>query len=174
MRIVEPARMLERPGTLHAATYLLRRYNLILPAQLLARYRRNLDMQIDPIKERPADLSEISLDEPAGAPAFPSGIAEESASARIHRRDQHEIRGKSERHLRARQGHATLLQWLPQLFEDVAGKLRQLIQEQDSVVSQAHLARPRRSGAAADQSRVRHRVMRRPEGPFGHQPDPFR
>ena len=49
-------------------------------------------------------------------------------------------------------------------------ELGHLIQEQDAAVRQADLARPRPL-AAADQARVRDRVVRRAEGPMADQRD---
>ena len=54
------------------------------------------------------------------------------------------------------------------------GKFRQFVQEQHAVVRQAHFARPRRARSSADQSRVRHRMMRRAERPVLQQPHALR
>ena len=56
-----------------------------------------------------------------------------------------------------------VLQRLAQHFEHVAMELRQLVQEEDAAMRQAHLAR-QRMRAAAQQPRIRDGVVRRPEG----------
>ena len=44
-------------------------------------------------------------------------------------------------------------------------KFRQFVEKQDAMMRQAHFARPRHARAAAEQARVRHRVMRRAKRP---------
>ena len=61
--------------------------------------------------------------------------------------------------------YRSILQRLPQDFEDIAGKLRKLVQKEHSVVRQADLARLGRSRSAADQPGIRHGVVRRAEKP---------
>ena len=81
---------------------------------------------------------------------------------------------EGQRHVGARERHRRFFERLAQHFEHVARKFRQLVQEQHAVVRQADFAGPRRSGAAADQPRVRYGVMRRAKRPPRQQSDPAR
>jgi hypothetical protein len=89
------------------------------------------------------------------------------ARTRIHRCDQHKIRGEGERHLRACDGDAPLLDRLAEHFEGAALEFRELIEEQHAMVRQAHFARPRRADTAAQQSGVGDAVMRGAERALG-------
>ena len=57
--------------------------SVILASQLLVRHGRDLDVQIDTVEQRTADLAEVTLDDAAGATALPRGIAEKSAGAPV-------------------------------------------------------------------------------------------
>ena len=52
----------------------------------------------------------------------------------IHRRDEHELRGKSHRPRRARNGYATFFERLAHRLQHTALEFRQLVQEQNAVV----------------------------------------
>src|ERR1700730_11966226 len=58
-------------------------------------HRRDLDMQIDAIEQRTGNALTITLHLERAATAFPFQIAKISAWTRVHRRDQHELGGKS-------------------------------------------------------------------------------
>ena len=76
---------------------------------------------------------------------------------------EHEAGGEGEAHGGARDGHRAVFQRLAQDFEDVAGELRQLVQEEQAVVGERDLAGAR-DHAAADESGVGDGVVRRAEG----------
>ena len=61
---------------------------------------------------------------------------------------------------------APFFERLPQHLEHVAAELEHLVEKEHAVMREAHLARPRLR-AAADQRRVRDRVMRRAERALG-------
>ena len=56
--------------------------------------------------------------------------------------------------LRAGDGHGAFFKRLAQLFQNVARKFRQFVQEQHPVMRQTYFARPGRPRSSADQSRV--------------------
>ncbi len=74
--------------------------------------------------------------------------------------------GKAERHGGARDGDGVIFQGLAQDLEDVAGKLRQLVEKEQAVVGQRDLAGPG-DDAAADQPGVGDGVVGRAEGALG-------
>ena len=90
-------------------------------------------------------------------------------AARIHGADELEARGEGGAARGAGDDDSPLLQRLAQGLENALGELRQLVQEEDAVVREADLARPR-DAAAADQARVGDGVMRRAERPLGDEP----
>ena len=89
-------------------------------------------------------------------------VAEVAARAGVHRADQHEPRGESDRPRGARDPDAAFLDRLPQHLEDMPAELRHLVEKQHAVVRQADLAGPR-VRPAADERDVRNRVVRRAE-----------
>ena len=80
-------------------------------------------------------------------------VAPAGTRTEVHRRDELEP-GREERlALRARDRDDAVLERLPQRLERRPLELRQLVEQQDAVVREARLARPR-AGAAADDRRV--------------------
>ena len=71
------------------------------------------------------------------------GIAREPARARVHRADEHEPGREVDSPCRARDRHVSFLERLAQDFEHAAMKLQHLVEKQDAVVGEAHLARAR-------------------------------
>ena len=84
--------------------------------------------------------------------------------SRIHRRQQHELRGKRHRARRAGNGDAAFLQRLAQRLQNAALELRQFVQEQNAVVRERDFTRGR-IDVAAEQAGVARRVMRRAKRP---------
>jgi len=80
----------------------------------------------------------------------------------VHRRDQLEAGRVHGPALGTRNADDAVLERLAQGFERRADELRQLVQEQDAPVRQAHLARPR-VATTPDDRRHRRTVVRRPE-----------
>ena len=101
--------------------------------------------------------------------ALARAVVEESAGAGIHRRRQHEARGKRQRHGGARDGDSAVFQRLAHDFQHVAGELRQFIEKEHAVVGERDFAGPR-NHAAADQPGVGDRVVRRAKGAYADQP----
>ena len=70
MGVVKAALLLELASGADAFPHLGRRRSTILAAKFFVRHGRHLDVQIDPIKQRAAQLAEIALDHRAGAATF--------------------------------------------------------------------------------------------------------
>jgi hypothetical protein len=129
--------------------------------------RRHFDVQVDAIEQRPAQLALVTRDLLRRAAAGPLR-SEPAAGTRIHRGHQLEARGKFGPARGAGNGDAARLQGLAQGFEGRAREFRQFIEEQDAMVGQRNLARPRRR-AATDQRHRAGGVMRgtgRPQRPL--------
>src|SRR2546421_8223073 len=117
-------------------------------------------MKIDSIEERSGNSLTVTLNLHRTATAFAFEIAEISARAGIHCRDQHEFARESQTSGCARDRHFSVFQWLAHHFERGAFEFRQLIEKKNAVVGKAYFAR---SGecAAAKKSNVADGVMRR-------------
>src|SRR5258708_113119 len=64
-----------------------------------------------------------------------------ATGAGIHRRQQHKVSGKIDRRPRTTDGNLSVFHWLPHHLQHRSAEFRQLIQEQDAVVSQRDLTR---------------------------------
>ena len=124
--------------------------------------RRHLDLQVDAVEQRPGDARAVARNLVRRAAAAAVGVAEITAGAGIHRRDQLEARREIRLARGARDGDAPGLERLAQHLEHAALELRQLVQEQHAVVRERNLARPR-IAAAAHQRHAGGGVMRRAE-----------
>ena len=120
-------------------------------------------MDIDSVEERPADPAEVPFDLHRRAIALPPRVATVAAGARIHRGHEHQVRRESQAAHRPRDRHAIFLERLPEHFQRAAVELGQFVEEQNAVMGERDLARGR-GAAAADQSRLADRVVRRRNG----------
>ena len=129
---------------------------------------------VDPVEQRSGHPGEV-LEHPVPRAAAALPVAgEPAAGARIHRRDQHDLRRIGHVVAGARDVDHAVLQRLAQHLEHVAPELGKFVEKQHPVVREGELARPSHR-AAADQSRVGHGVVRRAEGPRGQSgPGPAR
>src|SRR3990172_10018759 len=123
------------------------------------------NFEIDPIQERSRKPSLIALDRARGAGAGTSRSPSKPAGTGVHRRDQRETRGERSDAADPPHPHPAVLHGLPERFERWSGKLRKLVEEQDSVMREAHL--PRQVPATAPyhgggRDRVVGRSKRRP------------
>ena len=125
-------------------------------------------MDVDAVEQRAGDLGHVALDHGRRAHALARLVVEVAAGAGIHGRGQHEARGKAERHGGARDGDGVIFERLAHDFEHVAGKLGQLVEEEQAVVRERDLAGARHD-AAADEAGVGDGVVRRAEGPLRDQ-----
>lgn len=100
--------------------------------------------------------------------AFPPRIAAVAARAGIERGDEHEVGGEGGRGLRPADGHAAVLEGLPQHLERAAVEFGKFIEKEHAVMCQADLA-GHRHGSTADKAGLADRVVRGAEGTGGHE-----
>jgi hypothetical protein len=67
----------------HALADLGRRFSRAGSAQLFVGHGRHLDVDIDAVEQRPADLAQVALDDPRRATALARRIAEKAARAPV-------------------------------------------------------------------------------------------
>ena len=161
--------MLPLPRRQHPIPYLLRALRRRPTPQLLILHSGHLNMNIDPVQQRPTHLRHIPLNHRRRADTLPRFIVEIPTRTGIHRRRQHKPRRKAQTHRRPRNRHMPVLQRLSQHLQHIPRKLRQLIQKKQTIVRQRNLARPRHH-ASANQPGVGNRMVWRPERPMRHQP----
>ena len=121
-------------------------------------------MQVDAVEQGPGNLRPVLLDLERTARAAVPAVAEVPAGTRVHGRDEQEPAREDETACGAADGHLAVFERLAQDFERGAFELRQFVEEEHAVVREADLARLG-IGAAADESGVADRVVRRAEGP---------
>ena len=88
MRIVEAAPLLYGASDSHSLAHLCGRHAIGLLTQLPIGHGGHLNVEIDAIQQRPADLAEILRDLPGRASALARRVAEMAAAARIKGADQ--------------------------------------------------------------------------------------
>jgi hypothetical protein len=115
-------------------------------------------VHIDAIREWPGDASVVPINISWRTCARSGCIARATAGARVRRADQckacrvrHRLRG-------ARDDDLRIFYRLPERVEDMPRKLQHFVQEQDSVVREAHLTRTRMR-PATNQACRRYSVM---------------
>ena len=108
----------------------------------------------------PETRAAVARDPVGRAVAAPARVAEPAAGARIHRRDELELRRESALPRRARDVDDARLERLAQHLQHAPIPFRQLVQKQHAVMRERDLAGPR-IAAAADQRDGARRVMRR-------------
>jgi hypothetical protein len=109
---------------------------------------QHLDVQVDAVEQRAAELALVAQHLVGRAAAGLAGRTQVSAGARIHGRDELEARREFGAARRAGDGDGAALQRLAQRLQRGARELRELVEEQHAVVRQRDLARPRRRSAA--------------------------
>ena len=129
---------------------------------------RHINMNVNPVHQRPGNLLHVALNHRLGAAAFAGTIIEESARAWIHRCRQHESRRKCQRHGRACNAYSAVLQRLTHHFQHIAWKFRQLVQKQYAVVRERNLARSR-DHSTTNQASIGNRMVWRSERPHPDQ-----
>src|SRR5262245_40837890 len=116
-------------------------------------------MQIDAIQQRAGNALSITLHLNRTATAFAFQVAKVATRARIHRGNEHELRGQSDAARSARPRNFSVFELLPHYFQRGSFEFRQLIEEENAVVGQAHFTRAWKR-AAAKQTNVADGVMR--------------
>src|SRR5579871_6371194 len=92
--LAEPL-MLPFPCSQYPGPYLFRALGRHPTPQFLVLHRRNLNMDINPVQQRPAHLRNISLNHRRRTHTLPRLVIEVPTRTRIHRRRQHEPRRKT-------------------------------------------------------------------------------
>ena len=131
--------------------------------------RRHLDVQVDPVEERPGDLPAVARHVARRARAGVPRVSAEAARARVHRADEEEAGREGARPGGARDGDDAVLERLAQRLERVAPELGQLVEEEDAEVGERELARAR-VGSAARERRRRRAVVRGAERALREEP----
>src|SRR5690606_30754634 len=124
------------------------------------------DVDIDPVQQRPGDLIQITMDPGRSADTFLQERSKVPAGARVHSRDQHEIRGKGERACCSTDSNFFLFQRLPQNFQDMTLELGQFVEKEHPFVSQRYFSWPR-CGTASHHTRSAYRMMGRSKRTVG-------
>src|SRR6266404_2297069 len=119
----------------------------------------HFNVQIDAVEQRAGNALPISLHLKRAATAFALQIAKIAARTGIHRRNEHEFRGKSDAACRARHGDLPVFERLAHYFQRRSFKLGQFIEKQNTIVSDAYFTGIRKR-AAAEQANVADGVMR--------------
>ena len=121
-------------------------------------------VKVDAVEQGAGKPTQVGTDLPRRAGAGPGEGPPAAAGAGVHRGHQLEAGGHAEGPPVAGDGHGALFERLAQHLEGRPAELRQLVEEEDAVVGEAHLAGagPR---AAADEGHLARRVVRAPEGP---------
>src|SRR5258705_13138021 len=117
-------------------------------------------MQVDAIQQGTRKPPEVLPALTLGAHAVLEGAA--GAPAGIGGGDQLNARGEHGASRGAGHDDGAFLERLAQGLQRAAGKLGELVEEEDAEMPQAHLARMGHP-AASDEARLRHGMMRRPE-----------
>ena len=131
--------------------------------KLLCTRARHGHDEIEAVEEGQRELGPKGREPLRRALALGRRVAAARTGAQVHRRHELEPSREERLALHPRDRDDAVLERLPERLEGRSLELRQLVEQQDAVVREARLARPR-SGAAADDRRGRGAVMRRPEG----------
>src|SRR5207302_190702 len=94
-------------------------------------------LEVDPVEQRAGQPALVGVDSRERAAAGPDAIAGPAARAWIGRSDQREARGIGDRSAGPGDGHAACLDGLAERLQNWGLKLRQLVEEQHSVVAAA-------------------------------------
>lgn len=144
---------------LDAVANLRRTFGCCPAAEFFVLNSGNFDVNVDAVEEWAGDFCDVALNHRRGAYAVVRFVVEVAAGAGIHCGGQHEARGKTQRHGGACDGDGVIFKWLAKDFENIAGKLGELIEKEKTVVGHGDFAGAG-NDAAADEARVRDGVMR--------------
>jgi hypothetical protein len=125
-------------------------------------------MDVDTVEQGAGDLRQVSLDLQWRWGQITVTVLERSSWARVHGCNKHETGRVPRRNCDPRNGELTVFERLAQHFESAACEFRQLIEEENAVVGQAHFSGPGRR-ASADKSDVTGGVVGASERPDDHE-----
>ena len=140
-----------------------------LGGQGLVLHRHGLHMQVDAVQQRAGDAAAVLLNGAGRAGTLPRGVTQVAALAGVHGGSQHELAGVAGGTVYPAHRDGAVLQGLTQHFQGVAGKFRQFVQKQHTVVGQAHLTGARGRPAARHGGGA-YAVVRATEGPLFQKP----
>ena len=109
------------------------------------------EAQVDAVEQGPGELADVLV----LRPPFGRALREASGMRRIHGRHEHRVRGKPHRAIGARYGDEAILERFAEGLECHTGKLRQLVEEEHTMVRETHLARARHRASAHDRCGAR-------------------
>lgn len=135
------------PGAFHPLPDRRGAFSFAPVGELAVFYRRDLDVDVDPVQKRPGDAGAVALDHDGCAGALVLGIAAVSAVAGIHGGDEHEAGRVGDGHEGPGDGDPAILQGLAQDLQDVFLEFGEFIEKEDAVVGEGDL--PRSGGIAA-------------------------
>ena len=135
---------------------------------LLKRHGNDLHLYVDAVEQRSRNTVHVFLYRSRRTETRPVGMVVITARARIHRSDQHKAGGIIDRETGTRNRDLAILQRLTHHFEHTPVELRQLIEKQYPIMSQADLSRLRISSPAYHRH-IRNGMMRRAERTLYHQ-----
>lgn len=133
------------------------------PRQLPKSHATDRDVEVDPIQQRAGHSRAVSSNHAWITAASIRTVAEEAARTGVHRGHQSDLSREPQGHSGTGDHDLTVFEGLPKRVQDVSAVLRELVQEKDTVVSEAYLSGPR-DPAAAHQTRIRDGVVRGSEG----------
>src|SRR5436190_20143499 len=135
--IVSKSRLLPIARSGYPLTNCTGRFLRPLARHITVLNRWHFDVEVDPIEQRSGNTLPITLYLTRTAATFAFQIAEVTARARIHRRDQHEFARESDAAGCSRNGDPSILQRLAHHFQRGTMKFRQLIEKKHAVVRHA-------------------------------------
>jgi hypothetical protein len=81
--VIKATRLLNGSGALNTCADFSRTHPVTLAAQLLKRHRWHFNVQVDAVEQRPANLAQIPLDDPARTAAFACRIGKMTARTSV-------------------------------------------------------------------------------------------
>ena len=160
-------------GRVHRRPHLLTRRARSLGGEITVGNGWHLELDVDPVEERPGDLPHVFLHLRRRALALAARVSPIAAGAGVEGGDEDELGREARRRFGAADRHRAILERLPEDLERPPVELGELVKKEDAVVGEADFAR-HRHGAAADEAGFADRMMRSAEGAGGKERLPRR
>jgi hypothetical protein len=140
-------------GPLNPRTQIRAWLTLPRSRELLDREGRNLNLQIDPVRQRSRQPTAVTCNRIGCAPALARRVTKVSARAGVHRRDKLEPGRKARAPRGTTDRNLSRLQRLTQSLKYAAWILGQLVQEKDAMMGERDFSRSRVSTATNQRDR---------------------